>query len=68
MPPAKEIIDGSAANFISLRISEERRFLILDENSIIVKALFEEKKGQILIIKYKLFLKRSYQFGLLVFY
>jgi hypothetical protein len=45
MPPANDIIDGSAANFMSLRISEERKFLILEENSIIFETLFEEKKG-----------------------
>jgi hypothetical protein len=30
---------------MSLRISEERKFLILEENSIIFKTLSEEKKG-----------------------
>jgi hypothetical protein len=45
MPPANDIIDGSTANFMSLRISEERRFLILEENSIIVETLFRKKKG-----------------------
>jgi hypothetical protein len=30
---------------MSLRISEERKFLILEENSIIGETLFKKKKG-----------------------